>query len=111
MKTNIISKEIFLDCIKTLQDLDAFQNGLNDYYHAHNVDGYLYYPDGSVTILNLLHNIFHDDDEWIDYFCCDLEYGNNYEPGCVTEYDGTEIPLVTAEDLYNLLIENMEENE
>ena len=44
-----------------------------------------------------------DKDEWIDYFCFELDFGKKWKEGVITEKDGTDIILKTPEDLYNLL--------
>lgn len=54
-------------------------------------------------VMELLSEIMHDKAGDIEYFCCDLEYGKKYTPGCVTERDGTEIDFSSSEKLYDYL--------
>ena len=56
-------------------------------------------------MIGLVDNILgeKDKDEWIDYFCFELDFGKKWKEGVITEKDGTDIILKTAEDLYNLL--------
>ena len=49
--------------------------------------------------------------EVIDYWIYDLNFGSKYYDGCITEKDGTNIVLKTAENLYDYLIEEMQKNE
>lgn len=47
-----------------------------------------------------------DDDDWIDYFMYELDFGKKYRKGMVKESDGTIIDLSNAERLYEFLIKN-----
>lgn len=58
------------------------------------------------AVTDLLSYIFCDDeDDWIGYYCWELDMGKNWKPGMVTK-DGKDIPLGTVRDLYELLIDN-----
>lgn len=46
--------------------------------------------------------------DWIDYYCFDLDWGTHWRPGAVKDAAGNDIPLKTLEDLYRLLTENKE---
>jgi hypothetical protein len=50
-----------------------------------------------------------DISEWISYWIFDLDFGQKYRPGFLINQDGAEIPLITIEDLWNLV--NRYENE
>ena len=58
-------------------------------------------------VVELLEHIFQDENEWISYWIWELNFGEEWHDGCVTEADGTDIKLQTHEDLYRLLINNM----
>lgn len=60
------------------------------------------------VVVTLLKKLMYDRDEWIEYFIYELDYGRSYEPGMITEADGTEIDLSSAEKLYNYLISEYE---
>jgi hypothetical protein len=61
-------------------------------------------------IVKLLQDIFLDkENDWIGYFMYELEFGKKYEDGTAIYKDGSFIKLGTVEDLYDFLIENMEE--
>lgn len=60
------------------------------------------------VVVNLLKKLMYDRYEWIEYFIYELDYGRSYEPGMITEADGTEIDLSSAEKLYNYLIAEYE---
>lgn len=47
-----------------------------------------------------------DKDEWIEYFCFELNFGKKWEPGLIRDDNGLDIVLQTPEDLYDLLQHN-----
>ena len=55
--------------------------------------------------LKLLKTIMEDESDWISYFAYDLEWGKEYHSGDITDENGNNISLQTAEDLYDLLTE------
>lgn len=61
--------------------------------------------------IRLLGHIFNDDGEWISYWMWELNYGEKWYKGCVTEADGTDVKLQTSADLYRLLIDNIAQRE
>lgn len=60
-------------------------------------------PNQIDSVIDLLEYILHDEDDWIGYWLFELDCGKRYKPGMITESDGTDIPLATIEDLWNLL--------
>lgn len=101
----IISKELFVKAVNDAKEVNDYGDGLNRFFRSNGCDGYLLQPDCIGTVIDLLHYMFaeKDDGEWISYFCFDLNFGRDYELGCVTDYDGSEIKLETVEDLYDFL--------
>lgn len=71
-------------------------------------DATLFPEDGTDNIISLLEFIFHDEDHWIEYFCYDLDFGQDYEPGAVICND-KKVPLASIHDLYTFLLQNIEE--
>ena len=45
---------------------------------------------------------FDDKCDWIGYWMWELNFGENWKPGTITE-NGNDIPLKTIDDLWNLL--------
>lgn len=97
-------KFVILEVEKTLK----YHESLNTFFRKNNVDGYIYQPDCITSTLRLLHLIFNEEDkeEWISYFCFDLDFGKKWKSGTITAKDGTDIKLENIEDLYNLLCNN-----
>ena len=55
------------------------------------------------STLELLKELFNDtEDEWIEYWMFDLDFGEKWRPGMV-EIKGQDIKLQTIEDLYGIL--------
>lgn len=100
-----MSKNDFVSAIEDIKSVIKYQDGLNSYFRKNGVDGYIFQPDCVSTVLRLLHNIWGDADKdnWIDYFCLDLDCGRTWKPGTITDNNGADIKLETAEDLYNYL--------
>ena len=45
----------------------------------------------------------------IEYFIYDLNFGKDYNEGCLSEMDGTPIDISTAEKLYDYMVLEVEE--
>lgn len=106
----IITKEEFIEYVKSLQNLNDFQKGVIDLarkYDPYADLGIMEYPNCADELLTLLEKIMHDTDKWISYFCYEIDFGREWEPGmCWADDDITEIPLQTIEDLWNVLTLN-----
>lgn len=101
----MISKEEFVKAINDVKNTTKYQEGLNNYFRKNNAEGYIFQPDCCDTVLRLLHTYFANGDknEWIDYFCFELDFGRKWEHGSIKDKDGNEIVLKTPEDLYELI--------
>lgn len=101
----MIEKKDFIQAIEEVKSVYKYQDDLNAFFKKHGVEGSIYQPDCATTVLRILHIIFgeSDIDDWISYFCIDLDFGKKYKPGCVTDENGKDIVLETPEDLYNYL--------
>lgn len=101
----LLSKEEFVSAINDVENVYKYQEGLNNFFRKNNVDGYIFQPDCSPTVIKLLHGIAgeKDKDGWIDYFCFELDFGKKWKIGIITDEAGNDIVLQTPEDLYSLL--------
>ena len=61
----------------------------------------------TLASIKILHKLFEekDVDEWISYFCFELDFGKKYKEGCIKDENGKDIPLATSDDLYTILTE------
>lgn len=108
-----IDKELFCKCIRALCRTDKFQWSVLELIRDINKKGEdgdmcdmgaMMYPDCSDALLELLEAIMDDnEDEWISYFCYELDFGNEWCEGCCTDEKGNDIPLQTIDDLWNVL--------
>lgn len=55
------------------------------------------------SYFQLLKYSTNDETELITYFCYDLDFGENYTPGCITDANDKEVRVQDSEDLYNVL--------
>jgi hypothetical protein len=100
-----MTRELFKEVMNEIQKSYDYQEGLNNYFKTHDIDGYIYQPDCMCAALKLLHIYFgeKDSNEWISYFCFELNFGRKYKEGNVLDDNGKSIPLATYDDLYDLL--------
>lgn len=115
MRNNILTLEEFKEVMEFWKKFNDFQNKINDLLDCmFPDDGYAFViPDGTDCLLRTLEIMFCDNNEvpsWIKYFTLDLEFGAKYEDGMIKDSDNNIIKLATIEDLYNVLIKEMEEN-
>ena len=103
--SDIMSKDLFIESINYVKDLMKEQERFNDLLHE--IDGEFgggYIHSKSIDfILHLVKELSNDKYDNISYYCWELDFGDKYEEGCITEEDGTPIPLSTPEDLWNLI--------
>jgi len=62
-------------------------------------------------LLNKLRTIMNDEDNWINYFVYELKFGKENDRLKAYDKNKVDIPMSTAEDLYNCLIKNKRMNE
>lgn len=103
---NILDKKDFVDAINEVKNTTKYHEELNSFLSKRGVEGYIFQPDCVDMTLRLLHIMFEkaDRDNWIEYFCFELDFGKKWEVGCVRQKDGTDIKLETPEDLYDYLV-------
>ena len=109
-ENGIMSKESFCQVIDNYKSMWDFTDEMNDLFDKYKMDGNIYPPMCTETVIDLLEFIFNDENQWISYWVWELSFGKDYEDGYVKDKDGSNIPLKTAEDLYDLLVRNMKEN-
>ena len=105
-----MSKESFCRVMDNYKSMWNFTDDLNDLFRKYKSDGEVYPPMCTETVIDLLEFIFNDKNQWISYWIFELEFGERYEDGDVKNENGEDIPLKTAEDLYDLLVRNMKES-
>ena len=111
----MISKDLFVETINFIKERNEFEIKLNDMLTEEYNDCVFYPSDRWLNkVIQLLSAGFDYEDEiisdWIYYFIFELDFGEKWKEGCVTEtkiVDGKEveidIPLGTPENLYDML--------
>ena len=104
---NILSKTDFCSIINDLKRNDEFLDDIGDVFRKYKREDQVYSTGLEDTVVSLLEIIFKDKEaQWISYWVWELNYGETYNEGDVTEEDGTNITLRSAEVLYDFLIKN-----
>lgn len=98
-----ISKEKFIEIINAAKNQFSFEDDLNNLLGKYNCDGYVCMPTLLEQVVFLLECIFKDKYHWIDYYCYELEFGKKWKKGMITDSDGKDVKLETAEDLYDFI--------
>ena len=107
----MITKKEFCDAISELKRNEEFIDKLNDVFREFNSDNAIYSSGLEDAIVRILENIFDDDKNgWISYWIWELNFGETYEEGDVKDENNNNIPLRTAEELYDFLVKSMENN-
>ncbi len=101
----MISKEKFIEYMNELQELNDTYDAINEV--AKELEMFsLYSIEYEAIILDILKTVFKDKNDWIGYFIFELDFGRKYEDGMI-EFDDIPIPMRNAGELYDVLIENM----
>ena len=108
----MISKEAFINTMKHLENLDTKMARVDSALKGLCEDfcGF-YITDIFDIVINLLEEVFHDQEEWIGYFVFEEDWLNGFKIGDVIVNDA---PVIIDDwgDVYDFLIVNMEkENE
>ena len=109
-ENGIMSKESFCRVMDNYKSMFDFTDEMNDLFDKYKMDGNIYPPMCTETVIDLLEFIFNDENRWIKYWIWELGFGADYEDGDVKDEHGEVIPLKTTEDLYDLLVRNMKES-
>ena len=109
-ENGIMSKESFCRVMDNYKSMWDFTDEMNDLFRKYKSDGEVFPPMCTETVIDLLEFIFDDKNQWIRYWVLELDFGKYYEDGDIKYDDGEVIQLKTVEDLYDLLVRNMEES-
>ena len=107
----MIKKELFVQTINFIKERSDAMDKLNKIFTDEFEDSVFYpYFKYDNQLIKVLAASFDYDDEiiedWILYYCFDLDFGRTHKLGAVTETkNGVEvpIPLGTPEELYDML--------
>ena len=94
---SILQKEDFVNI--TLLKKSKTTLDINDFFDAHCL-----FMSNEASLLLTLKTMFDDKEDWIEYYCFELNYGKTYTKGDIIDADGNDIVLSTPEQLYDFLI-------
>ena len=60
------------------------------------------------SFICFLNSLFDDENDWIEYYMYELDFGKDWTEGCITEKDGEVVYLRDAGELYDFLLKNQE---
>lgn len=108
----VINKESFVTVIDGMKQMTDYEDEFNAFFLNHHEDGY-HFPEVVWRFVDkvicMLTEIFEDDEDWISYFCFDLNFGDDYNSGCVVDENGKYVDLSDADKLYDFLLEMLNE--
>lgn len=107
----MITKKKFVSIIERMRDLNDLQDQINELIRNSKESMVLDFTESAgimITmedvIVDLLEETMDDKYEDISYFIYELDYGREYEPGCISQ-DGKHLDFSCAESLYDYLYE------
>jgi len=106
----MITKEIFVKCIREIEEYDKRIENINKVLYENCEDAIYYPPSLKGPLLELLKAAFDDKSELIDYYIFELDYGKRWTPESIT-INGKSVRLTNPEELYTELQNNKQESE
>lgn len=101
-----MTKQVFVDTINAIKEYHTKINNIQTVLEE-NCDSVFWPPSLEDTLINVLIEVFNDDPaDIITYFIYELEFGEKWESGYITE-NGEDVKLKTPEDLYDYLISGL----
>ena len=104
-----MTKAKFCKTLKKVEDIWNLENNiddlLTDYGRKYDEDIQILGISTSLMsdVIVLLAEIMQDEGQDIDFFCYELNFGKDWEPGTIVDKDGTDVDFSTAEKLYDYL--------
>ena len=111
-KTVPMTKETFVKAINDIKGYHEKINKIQTVLEETCYDSVFWPPSLESTLITVLKDSFNDEDGYggmIEYFIYELEYGEQWNVGTVTDENGNDIKLATAEDLYDYLVDGLKE--
>lgn len=104
-----LNKKDFVACINKIQDVDRKIEAISDVLRENSPDSIYCPPSLHDQLIEILKKIFREDGKefsLIEYYVYELKYGEEWREGSII-IDGKSIVLKTPEDLYELLLDEM----
>lgn len=106
MSKPCLTKEEFVEKLNFIKERDEAQSQIGELFEKEFEDSIFWpYSRWQTEYINLLEKIMRDtENNWISYWVYELDYGEGYQDGYITDVDGSNIKMQTAEDLYDFLV-------
>ena len=98
----MMTLEEFKEYISIIQTFTADYDKAREYINDEIMEK-LYSPCN--CLIDMLTDEFMDESDWISYWIYDLEFGDKWKEGAVTDND-VDVKMKTVEDLYAVLMDN-----
>lgn len=122
MKKRVMKKETFCKILhaldKSITTAETIENGVNDVLgkttrfngdEKTNLYSFLHNNELEDEIVRALKMEFELPDRMntLEYFIYELDFGRNYTDGCLTDDNGCDVRISTAEELYDVLVKDL----
>lgn len=98
-----MDKQLFIKCIGQLKAHQEKSDRICNLLDSLGDEAVCFYPfvDDDALIFEVLKDAYSDDivGNDVSYFCYELEFGEKWAPGCMTE-NGEDVEMRTIDDLY-----------
>lgn len=106
----MISKEMFVSIMQRLETLEHQMDDVHDALHALSPDfGGFYVPEAIEIAMDMLREMFDDEDNLLNYFVYELNYLHDYKFGYVLDENDNPVDVSTWDKVYDFLTYNEEE--
>lgn len=96
-----MNKETFISALDTLKEADQFITKANNI-------GIDLIESPIMHLMDTVVSVLEDKDDWVSYWCFQLDYGKKYWDGCVTDQNGNSIDISTPQKLYRQVYQTQE---
>ena len=105
----MISKKTFVNTIERLEIFEDKVNAVDEALSNLSPDfGGIYLPQPTAIVVDLLSEMFKDEEGWLSYFIYERDWLLDFKLGDIMIND-EKIKIENWEDVYDFLIKNMEE--
>lgn len=105
----MISKKTFVNTIERLEIFEDKVNAVDEALRNLSPDfGGIYLPQPTAIVVDLLSEMFKDEEGWLSYFIYERDWLLDFKLGDIMIND-EKIKIENWEDVYDFLIKNMEE--
>lgn len=106
----MISKEVFVKTMQRLETLERHMDDVDAALHVLSPDfGGFYIPEATAITMDLLREMFDDEDGLLEYFVYELNFLREYQFGYVLDENDNPVDVSTWEKVYDFLMYNEEE--